>query len=116
MALVRFTLDVTPPALDEAAHAGLRALDGLSEADINARAAADPDNPPMTAKELDRLGMAAAARLSQAALAKTYRFSAARLRDLEQGRTRPDSAVLAYLSPTQRDPKEVPAPQRDTAG
>ena len=53
MALVRFTLDVTPPALDEAAHAGLRALDGLSEADINARAAADPDSPPMTAEELD---------------------------------------------------------------
>jgi hypothetical protein len=42
MALVCFTLEVTPPVPD-----------GLSDANIEARAAADPDNPPMTAEELD---------------------------------------------------------------
>jgi putative transcriptional regulator len=45
--------------------------------------------------------------LSQAAFAKTYRINVARLRDLEQGRTQADSALLAYLTVIERDPDAV---------
>ena len=45
--------------------------------------------------------------LSQAAFARAYRINVARLRDLEQGRTRPDSAVLAYLAVIDEEPDAV---------
>ncbi len=49
----------------------------------------------------------AASGLSQSAFAATYRINLARLRDLEQGRTRPDSALLAYLTVIAREPGAV---------
>jgi putative transcriptional regulator len=117
MATVRFKLDpASAPPLDPETLAHLAALDSLSAETLESRALSDPDNPPMTDEELARLAMAAAvrdarvaARLSQAAFAKTYRFTIGRLRDLEQGRTRPDSAMLAYLSLIRRDPEGVKA-------
>src|SRR5487761_2068648 len=45
--------------------------------------------------------------LSQARFARAYRINVARLRDLEQGRTRPDSALLAYLAVIDREPAAV---------
>lgn len=115
MAIVRYTLDLNnPPPLDEAALARLARLDLLTEEQIEAAALSDPDNPPMTEDELDRLGASAAVRdarksanLSQAAFAETFHFSLGRLRDLEQGRTQPDSAIMAYLKLIKRDPDGV---------
>jgi putative transcriptional regulator len=86
----------------------------LSDEEIAAIAAADPDNPPLTEDEVsrfiavrlikrtrERLG------LTQAAFAKRYRINLARLRDLEQGRYTPDSAMVAYLRVIDREPEFV---------
>ena len=115
MAIVRYTLDVNnPPPLDAAALARLARLDLLTDEQIEAAALSDPDNPPMTEDELERLGAVAAVRdarksanLSQPQFAETFHFSLGRLRDLEQGRTKPDSAILAYLKLIARDPDGV---------
>jgi putative transcriptional regulator len=45
--------------------------------------------------------------LSQSVFARTYRINLARLRDLEQGRTQADSALLAYLTVIEKDPESV---------
>lgn len=86
----------------------------MTDADITAAAAGDADNPPMSDDELARLEAAATVRavrartgLSQDRFAKTYRISVGRLRDLEQGRTKADSALLAYLAVIDREPEVV---------
>ena len=79
-------------------------LDAMTPDDIEANAASDPDNPPLTAREL--AGAVAARRvksaraatgLSQAKFAKRFRINPARLKDWEQGRHLPDSVAAAYL-------------------
>ncbi len=45
--------------------------------------------------------------LSQRQFAEMYRINVGRLRDLEQGRTQPDSAMLAYLAVIEREPEAV---------
>jgi putative transcriptional regulator len=115
VAIVRYTVDVNkPPPLDAAALARLARLDLLTEEQIEAAALSDPDNPPMTEDELERLSAVVAVRdarksanLSQPQFAETFHFSLGRLRDLEQGRTKPDSAILAYLKLIARDPDGV---------
>lgn len=110
--MARFTLDPkNPPKLT--AKEEVR-LDALTDADITAAALSDPDNLPMTDEELARLTAARRVRavrahtgLSQASFAKTFHINVARLRDLEQGRTQPDSAVLAYLAVIDKEPEAV---------
>lgn len=54
--LVRFTLDpANPPKLtaEEIAR-----LDAMTDAEITAAAESDPDNPPLTVAELDRMEVA----------------------------------------------------------
>ena len=89
-------------------------LDALTDEQITAAALSDPDNLPLTAAELDKVQSARAVRearlatdLSQAAFARAYHFTPGRLRDLEQGRTRMDSAIRAYLTLIQADPEFV---------
>jgi putative transcriptional regulator len=108
----RYTLDKRhPPALPRAERAG---LDAMTDDRITAAASSDPDNPPMTDDELARLTTArtvqkvrARTGLSQSRFAATYRINLARLRDLEQGRTQPDSALLAYLAVIGQEPDVV---------
>lgn len=110
--MVRFTLDPTDlPALSADQKARLDAMD---DAALSGAAASDADNPLLTEDELDRLSAARHVRqvraqtgLSQTLFAKTFRINVARLRDLEQGRTQPDSAVLAYLAVIDREPDAV---------
>lgn len=110
--MARFTLDPNnPPTLSAAEKAR---LDAMTDAEITAAALADADNPPLTADELTRMNAARIVRnvrahtgLSQARFAKAFRISVGRLRDLEQGRTRPDSALLAYLAVIDREPEAV---------
>ncbi|AVO43964.1 helix-turn-helix domain-containing protein [Phreatobacter cathodiphilus] len=101
--MARFTLDPrNPPRLspEEAAR-----LDAMTPEEIEQNALDDPDNPPSTEEELDR-GVAGrrvrllrqSLNLSQPAFAERYRINVARLRDIEQGRTMPDSAFLAYIT------------------
>jgi putative transcriptional regulator len=110
--MARFTLDPTqPPKLTAQARARLEAL---SDAEITAAAKGDPDNPPLSAQELRRLEAVRRVRqvrartgLSQARFAQMYRINLARLRDLEQGRTQADSAMMAYLTVIEREPEAV---------
>ena len=102
MPMVRFTRDMNnPPRLDAGE---LARLDGMTPEDIEAAAASDPDNPPLTAEELMRMASARLVRrvrrstgLSQARFAERFKISHGRLRDLERGRTKADSALTAYL-------------------
>jgi putative transcriptional regulator len=89
-------------------------LDAMTGAKITKAAKSDADNPPLTDKELARLKAARRVRevrahtgLSQASFAKMFRINVARLRDLEQGRTQPDSALLAYLAVIAKNPELV---------
>lgn len=110
--MARFTLDPNnPPKLTAAQR---MQLDAMTDAAITAAAEADSDNPPLTAAELNKLCTARAVRharqhsgLSQTEFARTFRINLARLRDLEQGRTQADSALLAYLTVIEKDPESV---------
>lgn len=112
MAIVKAKLDrENPPRLSKRAKAR---LDRLTDEELNAAALADPDNPPLTERELERLRAARAVKrarmvtgLSQSTFAKRFRINPARLRDWEQGRTLPDSASLAYLAVIEREQNVV---------
>ncbi len=110
--MARFTLDPnSPPQLTVEEKAR---LDALTDKEIAAAAMADADNPSLTAAELDRLSAARRVRevrahtgLTQAVFARTYRINVGRLRDLEQGRFQPDSALLAYPTVIDKEPEVV---------
>jgi len=110
--MARFKLDpACPPELsaDERAR-----VDALHDAAITAAALSDADNPPFTEEEAARFEAARLVRrvrartgLSQQRFASAFSINVARLRDLEQGRTRPDSALIAYLTVIDREPDAV---------
>ena len=110
--LVKFTLDPkNPPRLTPEQRAR---LDAMTEEEIEANALSDPDNPPLTEEELDRMETVVlvrnarhAADMSQPQFAKAFHVTLGRLRDLEQGRTSADSAMRAYLRVIARDPAFV---------
>jgi putative transcriptional regulator len=110
--MAKFSLDPDrPPELSPAER---KRLESFTEARITAAARDDADNEPLTKDELGKVRSARLVRrarahtgLSQAAFASTYRINAARLRDLEQGRTQADSALLAYLTVIEKDPEAV---------
>jgi putative transcriptional regulator len=112
MAIVRYTRDSSRPAkLTAKQRAQLAAL---TEEEIEQNAREDPDNPPLTEDELARMRSARFVRqvreklgLSQSAFAKRFHINLARLRDLEQGRTAADSALVAYLQVIARAQKTV---------
>jgi putative transcriptional regulator len=86
----------------------------LTDEERDAIAKADADNPPLTDEEADRVAAVRLIKrtrerlgLSQPAFAQRYRINLARLRDLEQGRYTPDSAMLAYLRVIDREPDFV---------
>jgi putative transcriptional regulator len=110
--MARFSLD--PNALPPLSPAERRRLERMTDADVTAAAEDDADNKPFTSDELAKVRSARLVRrarqhsgLSQAAFAKAYRINVARLRDLEQGRTQADSALLAYLTVIEKDPGAV---------
>lgn len=89
-------------------------LPGLTEAQINAAARTDPDNPPRTRereKHLKRVPqvkvMRRALRLTQEEFATRFRIPLGTLRDWEQGKSKPDQAARAYLTVIARNPKAV---------
>lgn len=109
--MVRFTLD--PENLPELTPEQRARLDAMTDAEITA-AESDPDNPPLTEDELRKMDAVRRVRevrartgLSQARFARAYRINVARLRDLEQGRTQADSALMAYLTVIEREPEAV---------
>ena len=110
--MARYTLN--PEALPQLTPAQAARLEAQSDADLTVAARDDADNPPLTPAELERLDVGRRVRavrshtgLSQAVFAKTFHFNLGRLRDLEQGRRRADSAMLAYLTVIAEQPELV---------
>ena len=86
----------------------------LTEAEIAAAAAADPDARPMTKEELQKARriprvktLRRALGLTQEEFAARYHVPLGTLRDWEQGRTEPDQPARAYLTVIARDPEGV---------
>jgi putative transcriptional regulator len=86
----------------------------MTEAEIEAAAAADPDARPMTPEQLRTARRVPRVRTLRRALGLTQEEFAARfhiplgtLRDWEQGRTEPDQPTRAYLRVIARDPEGV---------
>ena len=112
MAIVRYTYDPAHPAKLTAKQRAR--LEAMTEAQIERNARQDPDNPPLTEDELARMRSARFVRqvreklgLSQSVFAKRFHINLGRLRDLEQGRTSADSALVAYLQVIARAQKTV---------
>jgi len=106
--LVRVKRDGTEEALDTPP------LASLSAAEIEARAARDPENPPFTNARPGQLHLVPRVKTLRRALALTQEEFAARyhiplgtLRDWEQGRSKPDQPTRAYLTVIARDPEGV---------
>jgi putative transcriptional regulator len=86
----------------------------MTEAEIAAAAAADPDAKPMTPEERAKARQVPRVRTLRRALGLTQEEFAARyhiplgtLRDWEQGRTEPDQPARAYLKVIASNPEEV---------
>jgi putative transcriptional regulator len=86
-------------------------LKNVSDADTEAAALSDPDNPPLTPEQLKRMSLAREVRLirektglSQPQFAERFRIGLARLRDYEQARSEPDFVVRVYLRMIFEDP------------
>jgi putative transcriptional regulator len=86
----------------------------MTEVEIAAAAAADPDARPMTAEELKKARHVPHVKTLRRALGVTQQEFAARyqiplgtLRDWEQGRTEPDQPARAYLTVIAHDPEGV---------
>lgn len=81
---------------------------GLSDAIAIARGEADPSTYRIhLPDEIDVKAIRKSKRMTQTEFAARYRLSVARLRDWEQGRSRPDSAARAYLRVIEREPEAV---------
>ena len=87
---------------------GSRLVQSAREAQAIARGAADPATYRVhVPAEIDVRAIRASLGLTQAAFAQRFGFPIGTLRDLEQGRARPDSSTRAYLLVIQRDPQAV---------
>ena len=86
----------------------------MTEAEVEAAAAADPDARPFTPEELAKARrvprtktLRRALGLTQEEFAARYHIPIGTLRDWEQGRTEPDQPARAYLTVIARDPEGV---------
>jgi putative transcriptional regulator len=85
-----------------------------SAVQIEAAAANDRDNPPLTKAQLEQLRRVPRVKtlrrglgLTQEEFAARYQIPLGTLRDWEQGRTEPDQAARAYLNVIAHDPETV---------
>jgi putative transcriptional regulator len=86
----------------------------MTEAEVAAAAAADPDAQPMTpgqmakARRIPRVRtLRRALGLTQEEFAARYHIPLGTLRDWDQGRTEPDQPARAYLKVIASNPEEV---------
>ncbi|SSC72676.1 unnamed protein product [Ciceribacter sp. T2.26MG-112.2] len=87
-------------------------LDAMTDAEAEANALADPDNPPLTTDQLRAASrmpqikiIRRALRLTQEAFSARYQIPLGTLRDWEQGRSEPDAPARAYLKVIAVDPE-----------
>ena len=87
---------------------GQRLVKAAEEALAIARGEADPSSYRIHVPvDIDVKAMRRRLRLSQEQFARRYGFTPARIRDWEQGRSKPDGAVRAYLLVIEREPDAV---------
>jgi putative transcriptional regulator len=115
--LVRVKRDGTEEAMDTPPLAPMTA------AKIEATAARDRENPPLTDARPGKLRPVPRVKTLRRTLALTQEEFAARyhiplgtLRDWEQGRTQPDQPAKAYLTVIARDPQGVERALHPVAG
>lgn len=89
-------------------------LAAMTEEEIEANAAGDPDNPPLTPEELARMRTVPDPKqirrrlgMTQARFAATFHVPLGTLRDWEQGARQPDSAARTLLRVIANDPEAV---------
>ena len=85
-----------------------------TDAEIEAAAADDPDNPPLTDERLEGFSrvprtktLRRALGLTQEEFARAFQIPIGTLRDWEQGRSQPDQPARAYLTVIAREPDLV---------
>jgi putative transcriptional regulator len=90
------------------------ALREMTDADVDACALSDADNPPLTPAREARLRrlpqvkvMRRAMGLTQEDFSARFRIPLGTLQDWEQGKSEPDPAAQAYLMVIARDPEAV---------
>jgi putative transcriptional regulator len=86
---------------------GKRLIAAAKEAHAIARGEADPSTYRIHVPNVDVKELRRKLRLSQDQFALRFGFAAARVRDWEQGRSKPDGAVRAYLIVIDREPEAV---------
>ena len=89
-------------------------FDAMTDAERHAAALSDPDNPPLTEEDFNRMKrtpqvkiIRRALRLSQEEFSGRFHIPLGTLRDWEQGRKEPDTAARAYLKVIGRNPQAV---------
>lgn len=87
---------------------GSRLVQSAREAVAIAKGEADPATYRIhVPADIDVAGIRKALGLTQAAFAARYGFPVGTLRDLEQGRAKPDASTRAYLLVISREPEAV---------
>jgi len=87
---------------------GKQILEGARAALAIARGELDPSTYKVhIPSDIDVRALRRRMKLSQTQFAARYGFSAARIRDWEQGRSKPDGAVRAYLMVIRNEPEAV---------
>ena len=87
---------------------GKRLIESAREARAIVRGEADPETYLIhVPRDINVRAMRRKLKLSQNQFAQRFGFTAARIRDWEQGRSRPDGAIRAYLTVIEKDPQAV---------
>lgn len=110
--VVQVFADGTTRPLED--HTDWRRLAAMTEAEIEANALADADNPPMTEAALSRMrrvpnpkAIRGRLRLTQEQFADRFRLPLGTVRDWELGRRRPDRAAENLLLVIDKNPEAV---------
>lgn len=95
-------------------HSDWARIDAMTDEEVEANALSDPDNPPLTAEELQRMHPVPSAkeirtqmRLTQEQFAAIFHLPIGTVQDWEQGRREPDSAARNFLRVIARNPQAV---------
>jgi len=82
------------------------ALDAMTDEDIAAQVASNPDAAPLPV-DIDVKAIRGATRLSQVKFARMFGIKPATLRNWEQGRTIPEGPAITLLTIIKNDPEAV---------
>lgn len=95
-------------------HSDWARVDAMTDEELEENALADPDNPPLTLAELQRMQpvpntreIRGRLRLTQEQFAEHFHLPVATVQDWEQGRREPDTAARNFLRVIARNPQAV---------